>query len=402
MRKLLVATITAMMACCCALGGCAEPPENSEGGGTLPPPEGGIVKSVSEVGAITGRHSPWNDTITGAAVAGTDLGIPVYDSVNDRMLIFFGDTYSTQVEGAGSGKNDWRSNVCAWSKDADLSDGLTLDGWICNKNREIAKQIVPSLKTDGYEITTIPTGAIEVNGSVYLFYMSVRQWGPNGRWDVNYCGLTKSTDGGQTYTRVDDVAFTGYKDTTVAALTGYEAAKVRDHYAPNFCQIWPVEHDGYIWIYGIQGGRFGGVKLARVLPQNIEDFDSYEFFTGTDEEGEPVFVAGKAGLRILNADDGGAGYVIEKPAGEMCVVWNEYLGKYMTIFQRNTRLVLLTSETPWGEWSEETVLLGYEQYNCMYCGFMNPRYMEKKGKVVYFIMSYWWDYESILMKLELY
>ena len=65
-------------------------------------------------------------------------------------------------------------------------------------------------------------------------------------------------------------------------------------------------------------------------------------------------------------------------------------------------MVFRTSENPWGDWSTPINLVGYDTYHAMYCGFMHEKYMEQDGKVVYFMMSYWWDYESILMKLELY
>ena len=361
-----------------------------------------IIKSVVEIGAVTGRNSPWNDTITGALVAGTDLGIPVYDSQNQRMLLLYGDTFSKQKAGEGSGYNDWRSNVCAYSTDFDLSDGLTLDGWITRSGREMAKELVPSNKTDNYEMTTIPTGAIEINGAIYMFYMSVRHWGANGEWTVNYCGLTKSVDGGENYTRVQNVAFTGIKDTITAELTGFEPSAVVSHYAPGLCQVYPLAVGEYVYLYGIQGGRFDGVQLARVKASDIENFDKYEYFTGLDENNQPKFVVGTAGSKYISAEENKeATQIIIGPAGEMCVMYNNYLGKYMTIYQMGQLMVMRTADNPWGKWSEPITLFGYESYHAMYCGFMHEKYTEQNGKIVYFMMSYWWDYESILMKLEL-
>ena len=86
--------------------------------------------------------------------------------------MFFGDTFSEQVKGEGSGRGNWRSNVCAYSSDFDLSDGLKLDGWLTQGGRELAKQIIPSMMTDGFEMTTIPTGAIEIGGTLYVLLIS--------------------------------------------------------------------------------------------------------------------------------------------------------------------------------------------------------------------------------------
>ncbi len=409
-NKWLKGIFTAFLSAFLTLGGCSGAPGDSDtggesgtsGGGTNFVEENSLVKSVTAMGSVTGSKSPWNDTLTGAGVAGTDLGIPVYDTKNQRMLLFYGDTFSGQNKGEGSGYNDWRSNVCAYSADLDLSDGLTLDGWITREGREQAKQLIPSVKTDNYEITTIPTGAVEIGGDIYVFYMSVRHWGANGEWTVNYCGLVKSTDGGENYSRVDGVYFTGIKDTITAELTGAAAADVKAHYAPGLCQVYPLVVGEYVYCYGIEGGRFGGVQLARVKKADFENFDEYEYYTGRDETGNPLFVKGAEGRKILVGTENKSSYILDAPAGEMCVMYNRYLGKYMTIYQRSTVMILRTSETPWGEWSEAVELVGYDDFNAMYCGFMHEKYTEQDGKIVYFMMSYWWDYESILMKMELY
>ena len=403
--KRFLTVLLALVFGCFLFAGCDRtgPGEGPSGpssqGGSNYAETGGAVKSVTLMGSITGAKSKWNDTVTEALVAGTDLGIPVYDSKNDRMLLYFGDTYSGQVNGEGSGTGNWRSNVCAYSKDFDLSDGLTIDGWFTQGSRTMAREIIRSIKTDGYEITTIPTGAIEIGGNIYVFYMSVREWGANGEWWVNYCGVVKSSDGGNTYTRVEDLTWTGFKDETVVALTGLQPAEVRDRYAPGFAQIWPMRDGEYVYIYGIEGGRFGGVRLGRVKADEFEDFSAYEYYTGMQGEA-PVFAAGEEGLKAV-ADGNASSLVIEGPAGEMCVVWNEYLQKYMTIYQEGQRMVFRSASSPWGAWSEPVKLVDYNDFNSMYCGFMHEKYMADGGKTVYFIMSYWWDYESVLMKLEL-
>ena len=409
-NKFLKSLISLVITGVCLFGGCVTPPtsEDSSSSGSngdntvnlITPNE--IIKSIEEIGAVTGRNSPWNDTITGALVGGTDLGIPVYDSKNERMLLLYGDTFSGQKAGEGSGYGDWRSNVCAYSTDFNLSDGLTLDGWITRGGREMAKELVSSNKTDNYEMTTIPTGAIEINGAIYMFYMSVRHWGANGEWWISYCGLTKSVDGGENYKRVENVAFTGIKDAITAELTGYEPSVVVSHYAPGLCQVYPLAVGEYVYLYGIQGGRFDGVQLARVKATDIENFDAYEYFTGVDESGNPLFVQGSTGIKYIS-DEGNKQktQIIPGPAGEMCVMYNNYLGKYMTIYQMGQQMVMRTADNPWGEWSKTITLFGYETYNAMYCGFMHEKYTEQNGKIVYFLMSYWWDYESLLMKLEL-
>lgn len=129
MKKIICMILSACLLCGCFWSGCNDK-ENEEGGAVNYVEKNDVIKSVTKVGSVTGSKSEWNDTVTGAGVAGTDLGIPVYDSKNQRMMLFFGDTFSEQIKGEGSGKGNWRSNVCAYSSDFDLSDGLTLDGWL--------------------------------------------------------------------------------------------------------------------------------------------------------------------------------------------------------------------------------------------------------------------------------
>ena len=401
MKKIICMILSACLLCGCFWSGCNDK-ENEEGGAVNYVEKNDVIKSVTKVGSVTGSKSEWNDTVTGAGVAGTDLGIPVYDSKNQRMMLFFGDTFSEQIKGEGSGKGNWRSNVCAYSSDFDLSDGLTLDGWLTQGGRELARQVIPSMMTDGYEMTTIPTGAVEVNGALYVFYMSVRSWGANGEWWVSYCGTVKSTDGGETFVRVEDLTWTGIKDETTAQLTDMEPSEVKDRYAPNFCQIWPMAVGEYVYIYGIEGGRFGGVKLGRVKSADFENFSEYEYLTEI-ANGEPVFVKGEEGLKALESEENREkSLILQAPAGEMCVVYNRYLEKYITVYQQTNAMVFRSADNPWGAWSEPVKLVDYSDFNAMYCGFMHEKYMADGGKTVYFLMSYWWDYETILMKMELY
>ena len=55
------------------------------------------------------------------------------------------------------------------------------------------------IETDNFkliekEVTKIPTGAITIGDTVYLFYMSVRYWGANAGWLVTYNQCLKSRD----------------------------------------------------------------------------------------------------------------------------------------------------------------------------------------------------------------
>ncbi len=125
---------------------------------------------------------------------GTDLGIPVYDSTRNRMLIFFGDTFKYIDQSSstnsfpdleGNGKN-WYSNVLAFSQDTDLSNGLDFSAFYTSGGiTNLTNGALPSNVTiksviegrhNNSERTKIPTGGVEINGTIYMFYFSKYSW----------------------------------------------------------------------------------------------------------------------------------------------------------------------------------------------------------------------------------
>ena len=342
-------------------------------------------------------------------IGGTDLGIPFYNSKNDTMYILYGDTYGTGRAETESGEDDsrnWRSSVMAISKDYDLSDGLTYDGW-WRGGSDQAEAVIEGkhLPTGGdtgtikkgTERTKIPQGGIEVNGVVYIYYESIRNFGTAGTWRVNYQGVIKSTDNCQTFERVPDLtwfpdidnhgdyaiysAAESWADATNTDVQSEDditpqmladaKAKIpnaEERNAPYFAQCYPVDgNDGYVYIFGRRAGRQHGIKVARVSYENIEKFDEHEYYTGNDKDGNPIWVKGLDGLKALDNDT--VGYVLasgkDEPASNMSVMWNEYLGKWMLFYFRpaifaNGNGVQLyppmvcfrLSDTVWGNYGE--------------------------------------------------
>jgi hypothetical protein len=69
-----------------------------------------------------------------------------------------------------------------------------------------------------------------------------------------------------------------------------------------------VEHEGYLYLHGIPGGRFGSVQLARVAPDSLLDFAAYEYWDGA----------------AWSSDIGAAATIVPPPVGELSVRWNSY------------------------------------------------------------------------------
>jgi hypothetical protein len=171
----------------------------------LAPP--GMAQTASRakaipVAALTGTQSI-NETEARYRVKGTDLGL-MWTDAQGQVLTAFGDTFGSGWTGFGSGSPvdpatvDWRSNTLARSTDHHLADGMSFD--FVTDRAGHAKELLPSLKQDGVEITKIPTGGVNVGGRNYLAYMSVRKFTEPAHWITNYSGVAYSDDGGQTWT----------------------------------------------------------------------------------------------------------------------------------------------------------------------------------------------------------
>ncbi len=332
------------------------------------------IDYISEVSKLTGPNSKENkETLLNGGIYGTDLGIPV--SVNDKMIFLFGDSFSGDKM-----KGLWNSNFIAISSDKDYYDGLTFDGLVTFDNGMV-KPFAQGKHQNGnefdtnVEVTKIPTGGITIGEYTYVFYMSIRYWGPSGCWNVNYNQCLKSKDL-STWKEVDGLRFT-------------------EEEAINFAQIYPMEdpNSDYIYLYGIEGGRNGGATLARVKKESFEDRSLYEYLVAKD-----TWEIGDSGLKKLKEN---AYWVVSAPVGEMSVCYNEYLKKYMTVFSRNGKLIMLTANTPYDTFTNPVTLLSQQDYSGIYGGFIHPNYLTDGGKSFYMTVSSWEVYNVYWVKVVL-
>lgn len=340
------------------------------------------IKTVEDLGLVTGVLAK-PSTLDKYKIGGTDLGIPYYDDTRGQMYLLFGDTFS----GINNMSGDWRSQTVGISTDFKLSDGLTFDSFISDSNGK-AVQIIESMHDSngaGGERTCIPTGGISINGVHYVFYMSIREWLSVG-WDINFCALAKSTDA-KNFEVLTDIFWTeevdlGKENATLLLDQTEEVAKA--HEAEHFLQIFPYQIGDYVYLFGLTAGRFGGCKLGRVKSKNIENFDEYEYFTGKDENNTPIWIKGEKGLKALKNNDDS--YIVEPQVGELSVCYNAYLGKYVMSYYSRNKIVMRTSDNLI-DWSEIDIITTSEEFLQLYGGFAHELYMEKDGKIMYFLVS---------------
>lgn len=325
------------------------------------------IANVEKVVQLTGKDS-LNSTDK-YQVYGTDLG-SMWE-YRDKIVMVFGDTFGPKPgKQGGPGEENWRSNVMAISSDTDPTDGMTFETMIVDEQGH-AKELIPAKKVDNTEITVIPTHVFAANDSLYIFYMSVKKWGTPGRWTCNYGGLAKSTDQGQTWKTLDHVKWPGES---------------------NFIQVAPYAIDNEIYFWGIPAGRFGGVKLMKVREEAVENVEQYQYFQGM-KKNEPIWTD----------DMTRAANIVEEPVGELSVVWNTYLDRWiMTYLNEHTRAIEIREGlNPWGPWGKPFIVCRADQYPALYGAYMHPKYVANGGQTIYFAMSQFGPYNVFWMKADL-
>jgi hypothetical protein len=281
------------------------------------------------VAVLTGSGSI-NQTDVRWGVHGTDLGHTFeHDGV---VYMVFGDTF-------GENRGDWRSNVAAVVTDDDPSDGLTFEAML--EDRPVhAGELIGKSMVPGFEVTVIPTYGMSVGDRMYLHYMAVRQWGEPGHWDLSASGWAFSDDIGQSWTVDREAMWPGDS---------------------NFGQVAIVTVGDYHYVFGIPGGRFGGVHLARVALGKLLELATYDYWDGS------AWVSGDA----ASARD-----VLPAPVGELSVRWNSQYGKWLMMYLNEDKyaIVLRTADCLAGPWSDELTVTSGREYPQLYAPYILPRW----------------------------
>lgn len=308
-------------------------------------------------GSLNNTGARWN-------VYGADLGHQFL--YRGRMAMVFGDTFGppAAADFFSVGHSDWRSNTMAWiDPPVDPTGGLRFTSMVSDQPGH-AKELLPSLKVAGQEATVIPTYGTAVGDRLYLHYMSVNTWGAPGHWTLNYSGFGYSDDGGQTWT----------KDTT-NVWPGDS----------NFGQVAIVEALGYLYFFGIPGGRYGGVQLARTRPPDVVDLSRYEYWDGSGWQSDP----------------GRAATIVDAPVGELSVRWNSYYRRWLMAYLNDPlgQIWLRTAAALTGPWSPPKVVTTSATYPQLYAPYITPLW--NSGPDIFFTMSLYGPYAVWLFKTRL-
>ncbi|MBD0323031.1 MAG: DUF4185 domain-containing protein [Aldersonia sp.] len=324
------------------------------------------IGKVTEVAKQTGANSI-NRTDKRWQVHGTDLGI-MWESKPGEIASVFGDTVGVGFHPPGGFGEDWRSNVLAFSTDADLSDGMTYDGMV-QDSRCHAAELLSSRKLDNVEITTIPTSGFAIGDRQYLSYVSIRSWNSvPGLMFTNYGGIAYSDDHGQTWTK-DPYA----KWDNIFGIAKFQVTTM-------------VPHGDFVYMFGTPNSRLGDVGLARVPVEQVLNTSAYQYW----QNGNWTPVGGAAA----------ATPIVQGPAGELSVRYDDERGLWQMSYLDTGKaaITLREARTPQGAWSDGAPTTTVADYPFLYGGFIHPW---SKGNELYYNISTWSDYNVYLMRAEL-
>jgi hypothetical protein len=94
--------------------------------------------------------------------------------------------------------------------------------------------------------------------------------------------------------------------------------------------------------------------------------------------------------------------VVNDTVGELSVVWNTYLNRWlMTYLRGGGNVVIREGLNPWGPWGEPIDLVTQAGFPGLYGPYMNPKYVEDGGQTIYFCLSQWGPYAVYWMKAYL-
>jgi hypothetical protein len=320
--------------------------------------------STRKVAQVTGAAS--SNRTERYNVCGADYGILF--AWQGRTYMAFGDTRSCRPFA------DIRPDTLAFTSDIEPSDGLRIDGWVTDQRGEAKTLFV----ADGVAETVIPTSAIGIGDTAYIFYTNVTSWDmPPGAWSCSRSSIATATtrDPGGWSKHIDDISW---------ASGGFnQVAVMRD----------PAPGSTMLYIFGTPCGRFGAVKLMTVDQSQILDKSAYRYFAGLDGFGFPVW----------SAEEAEAMTVAGGPAGEMSAAYSPYLQQYVLTYldQPKEGIVMRQAPQPWGPWGPPTLIARHADFPFLYGPFMSPAFFKDNGRTFYYMLSQFGPYNTFLMETTL-
>ncbi|MFH1785467.1 MAG: DUF4185 domain-containing protein [Candidatus Micrarchaeota archaeon] len=307
---------------------------------------------------------------TNLEIKGSDLGIPL-----ERNWIIFGDVFGTKLGSGGA------SAVLLTETPFDC----TKIQWMTNGTRYY--QPLKSKRQPGDE-STVPAGAIEINGTLYLYSMRVDHWE-----EVLTPGDATIAHG---------ILFKEQGDDFVEVFS-WPADEKHANTAPVFGEL-----NGEEVVFMAITGKFRNspVYLAYVKQDDIENKNAYMYFIGR-ENNIPQWSNNISDATPLEGME-------NVQVGEVSLVENKILGKYYIMFQSyggTGGFMLFTADTPYGPYNGPVKFTPcgtvFKPASWMesgwggcYGGYIFPNEFGSDGKDVYYTVSVWRPYTTVVLKMR--
>jgi len=325
------------------------------------------------------------------------------------------ESYSTyQLPGDG---DLWPS---CWAADGNLytanGDGMAFDPYTrpldYNKRYDMAvsrisgmpphlvgKTIARDVGTDwsGPMYNRKPTGMLCIHGAIYLAFQNLIKHHFN---DAPAASIAKSTDDGVSWTWDKSAPMFGapndpnnpkaHKFTTVFFLDfGKDSRNAIDH---------------YVYAYGLDHNWSDqqALYLARVPDDEIQTRSAWEFFTGTDVDGAPLWSKDITQKKPVLEDPR---LLYPDGSGEHCPAKQKIIGQGGVVYDKPLRRFLFTSWScathqmyeapePWGPWklflSKDFGPLFTPHNYGMYGTSIPSKFISADGKTLYLQSNIWW------------
>ena len=314
-------------------------------------------------------------------IGGADLGVSVVDG--SKLWLIFGDTRGT---GPGPSSGGLPGIGSSSAIESQLPFNCSSFSWLTYDGKFY--QPLHSARKAGIDESTVPAGAITINGSIYIYSMQVNHWGS-----------------GSEGTHAHGVLFKEKMNGTFTELTSWPVDKLFVNTAPVAAEL----PDGTPAIFMVTTAlyRHSPVYLAHVIPSQIGDPTDYHYLTGYDKNGSPLWTTEMAGAKPLPGFE-------NVWAGELSFLYDASLNSYLLMFRdySTSTFVLYSSSTPYGpfvgpltfspcgtnssrpDWMESG-------WGGCYGGYMLPGSFGADGHDLYFDISLWDPYTTVLMTMRL-
>ena len=315
-------------------------------------------------------------------IGGADLGVSVVDG--SKLWMIFGDTASIGPAAAGPGS---RRLVGASSAiESQLPFNCSSYSWLTTSSGKFY-QPLHSARKAGIDESTVPAGAITLNGIIYIYSMQVNHWGAPSQADAH------------------GVLFKEQAKGTFTELTSWPMNQLFVNTAPLAAEL--PDGTPVIFLATTAQYRHSPVYLAYVDPSEIGDPAAYHYLTGYDENGSPLWSADMTQAKPVPGFE-------NVWVGELSFLYDAPLKSYLLMFKDFTSksFVLYWSSTPYGPFEDPLTFSPCgttssqpswmeSEWGPCYGGYMLPDSFGADGHHLYFDISVWDPYTTVLMTMSL-